>query len=69
MTKLSFYIGDLPATTEGYSIDIKYTTQVNPELINSLSKILNRDNLEYVTLKNTIGANQACFVENKENLD
>ena len=64
MKKLYFYIGDLPATTEGYSIDIKYTTQVNPELINSLSKILNRDNLEYVTLKNTIGANQACFEKN-----
>ena len=67
MENLLFYIGDLPATSEGYSIDIKYTTQVNPELINSLSKILNRDNLEYVTLKNTIGANQACFEENKEN--
>ena len=49
--KLYFYIGDLPATTEGYSIDIKYTTQVNPELINSLTIVNDKELLNFRVLK------------------
>ncbi|MBQ8281125.1 MAG: hypothetical protein IJZ25_01820, partial [Lachnospiraceae bacterium] len=53
-----FYIGDLPGTETGYTINIEYTTQVNPALVAALSEILERDSLERVELTNVLYAHQ-----------
>ncbi|MBO5005211.1 MAG: hypothetical protein J6D03_08245 [Clostridia bacterium] len=50
--QMFFYIGDLPATEEGYKIDIKYTTIVNPELVKALPKILEETGEDSIKLTN-----------------
>lgn len=50
----SFYIyfGPLPATDEGYDIQVKYTMQVNPMLINVLPELLEQEGKDYITQTN-----------------
>ena len=53
----SIYLGDFPGTeSEGYTVQIKYTTQVNPLLVKRLPDILQSTGQEVVTLTNTAKA-------------
>lgn len=50
---MDFFLGDLPGTDVGYDIDIKYTMQVNPYLIENLADDLEIKEVDYARLQNT----------------
>ncbi len=50
----TIYLGDLPSTVDqdGYRIEIKYTTMINPLMVMRLPDILDSEGLDVVTLTN-----------------
>jgi hypothetical protein len=51
---VAFLLGNLPGTEEGYDIDIKYTMQINPCLIEALPDLLEESGDDYLYNKNTM---------------
>ncbi|MBQ8281712.1 MAG: hypothetical protein IJZ25_04865, partial [Lachnospiraceae bacterium] len=51
-----FLLDDIPATEEAYTITIKYTTQVNPELVKYVE---NASNISDILMTNYVRANHA----------
>ncbi len=49
---LMVWLGDLPGTEEGYTIDIEFTMQVNPLLVQQIPTILAESGEEYITNTN-----------------
>ncbi|MBP3326036.1 MAG: hypothetical protein J6L77_06435 [Coprococcus sp.] len=55
---LLFYITELPLSDKTYTINIDYTTQINPLLVEYLPEILENKQLDFITMTNTVNAYQ-----------
>lgn len=52
--EIQFYFPGLPATDEGYSIEIEYTMQINPYLVKAIPELLENSKEKYIRNANSL---------------